>query len=55
MIKTQIRKIENEMVHENNKLNDRLTREILQTKELADFNLKTSEKEIKDMIRDNAK
>lgn len=55
VIKTSIRKIENEITHENNKIHDKIGREILATKELAAFNLKTAEKEIKDMIRDNAK
>lgn len=35
VIKTQIRKIENEMTHENNKLHEKIAREILATKELA--------------------
>lgn len=55
VIKTQIRKIENEMTHENNKIHDKIAREILVTKELAQTNLKFVEKEIKEMIRDNAK
>lgn len=55
VIKTQIRKIENEMTHENNKIHDKIAREILLTKELAQANLKFVEKEIKEMIRDNAK
>jgi hypothetical protein len=41
------------MVHENNKLHERITREIMQTKELASNDLKWVEKEIKDMINDN--
>ena len=55
VIKTQIRKIENEMVHENNKLNERISREIVQTKELAATELKLVEKEIRDLIKDNTK
>jgi hypothetical protein len=43
------------MTHENNKIHDKIAREILVTKELAQTNLKFVEKEIKEMIRDNAK
>ena len=48
VIKTQLRKIENEMAHENDKLHDRIAREIQATKELAALNLRLVEKEIKD-------
>ena len=55
VIKTQIRKIENEMVHENNKLNERISREIVQAKELAATNLQMVEQEIKSLVKDNTK
>jgi len=55
VIKTQIRKIENEMVHENNKLNERISREIIQAKELAATNLQMVEQEIKSLVKDNTK
>jgi hypothetical protein len=38
------------MTHENNKIHDKIAREILVTKELAQANLKFVEKEIKEMI-----
>jgi hypothetical protein len=51
----QIRKIEGDIIHEIMSLNEKITREIIQTSELADANLRLVEREVKDMIKDNAK
>ena len=51
MIKVQIRKLENELVHENQKLHDRITREIKSTIEKSVQELRGVEMDIKQSIR----
>ena len=51
MIKVQIRKLENEMVNENQKLHDRIAREIKSTQEKAVTELRMVERDIKESIR----
>lgn len=51
MIKIQIRKLENEMTVENQKIHDKIAREIKSTVTNAKLELKMVEKEIKESIR----
>ena len=51
MIKVQIRKLENEMTNENQKLHDKIAREIKSTQEKATTELRMVERDIKESIR----
>lgn len=51
VIKVQIRKIENEMIIENQKLHEKIAREIKSTQEKGQLELRMAERDIKESIR----
>ena len=51
MIKVQIRKLENEMTNENQKLQDKIAREIKSTVEKSSLELRMVERDIKESVR----